>query len=700
MLGLYNPWLVALSILVAVVASYTTLDLARRVTSSHGKLARVWLLGGACSMGTGIWAMHFVGMLAFSLPIAMAYQVSTTLISMLIAIVVSGFALFIVSRRDVNLRELLGGAIFMGLGISAMHYTGMAAMDLSPPIAYDGLTVAASVVIAIVASLAALVIALKLPSYDAKIARPAQVVSALIMGFAITGMHYTAMSAANFSPNTICLSGTSVNNNWLATLISVVSFTILGVTLLLSVFDARLALRTGKLQASLSKTKESLDQAHDRLRHLALHDALTNLPNRAFLEQRVSQALQPVHLASSHTALMFLDLDRFKIVNDSLGHQAGDEVLKEAALRIRSRLRHEDTIARIGGDEFVVVLPGLEHIEYAALVAQKLLDAFVTPISLRGAEINTSVSIGVSVAPQDGSALDELLGRADVAMYHAKKLGRNNYQFYAPLLNESAGKRLSQENSFRRAISEEQFELWYQPKISMGTGRVVGLEALIRWRHPERGLVPPVEFIPLAEETGLIVPLGAWVIRTACRQNKLWQDIGMPKLRIAVNVSAAQFRQPTLLRFISDVLQETQLDPDCLELEVTESVVMYNPEETALTLGKLREMGIHISIDDFGTGYSSLSYLKKLPIDTLKVDRSFVKDIIANGDDAAIVRAIVALAQTLKLNIVAEGVEDQAQFAFLSAIGCDEYQGYYFSRPVQPHDIVQMLGQPTPIAAA
>jgi diguanylate cyclase len=691
MIGSYNPWLVILSVVVAAMASYTALDLARRVTTTQGSAAIVWLLGGACAMGTGIWSMHFVGMLAFSLPIAMAYHVTTTLISMVIAVVVSAFALYVVSRRELSVNHFIAGGILMGLGISAMHYTGMAAMDMWPSISYDAIRVIASVAIAIAASLVALLIAMKLPQYEERIARPAQGMSALAMGLAIAGMHYTAMSAARFAPNTICLSGTSVNNAWLAGVIALVTFTILSITLLLSMLDSRYKQKTGGLTASLNASQLSLDQAHQQLRHLALHDALTNLPNRTLLEERLTEVIQRTKGGDGFCALMFLDLDRFKIVNDSLGHQAGDEVLQEVARRIRSRVRHDDTVSRIGGDEFVVLVFRIDRPDDAAIVAQKLLEAFEAPIRVHGAEIMSSVSIGISVAPEDGVTVDDLMAHADVAMYHAKKQGRNNYQFYRRELNEFAGKRLALENGLRRAIADQQFELWYQPKINMGSGEIVGLEALVRWRHPERGLIPPLEFIPLAEETGLITQLGTWVIQTACRQNRIWRDAGLPKLRIAVNVSAAQFRQPTLPRIILDALNETQLEPESLELEVTESVVMSNPEEAVLTLDKIRQMGVHISIDDFGTGYSSLSYLKKFPIDTLKVDRSFIRDVIGSSDDAAIVKAIVALAQSLKLNIVAEGVEDAAQLSFLNALGCDEYQGYYFSRPVPAADIAGLL---------
>jgi diguanylate cyclase (GGDEF)-like protein len=476
----------------------------------------------------------------------------------------------------------------------------------------------------------------------------------------------------------------------MAALISLISVTILGVTILLSIFDGHITRRTGTLTASLDQTKESLDLANEKLRHMALHDALTNLPNRALLEQRAKEALDRIGRTGTAFAMMFIDLDRFKLINDSLGHQAGDEVLSEVARRIRGRLRHEDTLSRLGGDEFVVLLGSMDRASDAGIVAQKIQACMTEPFRLKGAEMVISASIGISLAPQDGSSVAELLAHADIAMYHAKKLGRNNYQYFAPALNEFAGKRLALEHSLRRAVAEEQFELWYQPKIHISTRRIVGLEALVRWRHPEQGLVMPQEFIPLAEETGLITQLGTWVIRAACRQNRRWRDDGLDNLRIAVNVSAAQFRQPTLVRVITEALEESSLEPEALELEVTESVVMSNPHEAVTTLQQLREMGVSISIDDFGTGYSSLSYLKKFPINTLKVDRTFIRDILSSGDDAAIVKAIVAMAQSLRLNIVAEGVEDSAQLAFLDSIGCDQYQGYFFSRPV-PSNVVPTL---------
>jgi len=682
MTGFYEPWLVVLSIVVAAIASYTALDLARRVNTARGPMASAWLLGGACSMGTGIWAMHFVGMLAFSLPIPMAYKVPETLLSMLIAVVVSAFALYVVSRPKLGLGHLLGGAVLMGLGISAMHYTGMAAMDVMPAIQYDPWRVLMSVGVAILAALAALTIALKLPRYEERIARPAQMLSSLLMGLAITGMHYTAMSAARFAPGTVCLSGTAVNNDWMAGLIALISLTILGVTILLSVFDGHIARRTGALTAVLDQAKESLDVANEKLRHMALHDGLTNLPNRTLLEQRVKEALERTVRTGASFALMFIDLDRFKLINDSLGHQAGDDVLAEVARRVRGKLRHQDTLARLGGDEFVVLLSGIDRASDAGIVAQKIQACMAEPFRPKGAEMVISASIGISIGPQDGASVSELLAHADIAMYHAKKLGRNNCQYFAPALNEFAGRKLELENSLRKALAEEQLELWYQPKVNVASQRIVGLEALVRWRHPERGLVMPQEFIPLAEETGLITQLGTWVIRTACRQNRIWRDDGLEDVRIAVNVSAAQFRQPTLVRIITEALEESRLEPDALELEVTESVVMSNPHEAVKTLQQLREMGICISIDDFGTGYSSLSYLKKFPINTLKVDRTFIKDVLSSGDDAAIVKAIVAMARSLRLNIVAEGVEDDAQLAFLESIGCDQCQGYFFSRPV------------------
>jgi diguanylate cyclase (GGDEF)-like protein len=683
MIGTYDYWMVILSIAVAILASYAALNLATRITASKGVTARTWLLGGAFSMGTGIWSMHFLGMLAFSLPIPMGYDIPVTLLSMLIAILVSGFALYVVSRETLRLPRLLVAGALMGTGIAAMHYTGMAAMQMSPPIVYDPLLFATSVVIAIAASLAALWIAFTLRDNSGWM-RYAQLGAAIIMGFAITGMHYTGMAAARFAPNSLCLANPLADNSWMAGTIAILTFIILCATLALSVLDARMASKTAKIV-------ESLKAANDELQRLALQDPLTKLPNRVLFEDRLNQALVHAQRHNTVFAILFVDLDRFKTVNDSLGHFIGDELLRAVAARLQKLVRAEDTVSRLGGDEFVVLLREITDVSDAATAADKILAGLGLAFRVHTHELFITPSIGISVFPAHGQNGQTLLTSADAAMYSAKKLGRNNVQIFAPEMNTSFPERLQLENDLRQALKRREFELHYQPKVDMQLGRIVGMEALLRWRHPQRGLVPPIEFIPLAEDTGLIVPIGRWVLEEACSQNKAWQNRGLGKLCVAVNISAVQFRQKDLLDTIAHALTRSGLAPEYLEVEITESTVMHNASEAIVTLERLRKSGVMISIDDFGTGYSSLSYLKSFPIDTLKIDRSFIREISEHTSDAAIVRAIIGLAHNLRLRVVAEGVETKQQVEFLRSLESDEYQGYYFSRPIPASEFERFL---------
>jgi diguanylate cyclase (GGDEF)-like protein len=390
---------------------------------------------------------------------------------------------------------------------------------------------------------------------------------------------------------------------------------------------------------------------------------------------------------------MFLDLDRFKLINDTMGHNLGDLLLKDVAERIRQTLREEDTIARQGGDEFLVLLPEIRDEQEVVSVAERILGVFTQPILLDDNEIYMSTSIGISLYPNDGSEMETLVKQADTAMYYAKEQGKNNYQFFTAGLNIKANQRLSTENSLRKALTRGEFILHYQPQVDVESGCIVGLEALIRWNSAEQGIVPPFSFIPVAEETGLIVPIGEWVLRTACAQNKAWQEQGYPHLRMSVNISARQFREPKLIELVAGILEETCLDPQWLELEITESIAMENGEASVEMLSRFKNIGVRISIDDFGTGFSSLNYLRRMPIDTLKIDQSFIQDISTGENGEEVVTAIIQLAKNLRLKVIAEGVETYTQRSFLKDKQCDEMQGFLFSKAVTAQDVEKLFEQ-------
>ncbi len=434
-----------------------------------------------------------------------------------------------------------------------------------------------------------------------------------------------------------------------------------------------------------------LKQYQAELEYRANYDVLTGLANKNLLHDRLDHAIAVAGRANGKFALLYLDLDRFKLINDSLGHTSGDVLLTTIAARLRTFVRDSDTVARLGGDEFAIVLNEVEHASSIATISQKILMQIDQPVGIEGREVFTSASIGVCVFPDDGDNRDSLIKNADTAMYRAKQAGRNQVCFYTADLNAHALEHLQLEADLRRALVMHEFELHYQPRVELSSGRITSVEALVRWRRPAEGLVPPARFIPLAEETGLIVPLGEWVLRTACEQMKTWRDGGCVDMRVAVNLSPRQFRQPDIAGAIAAILKDTGLDSRHLELEITESIAMHDPQVTQRVLEQLSAIGISHAIDDFGTGYSSLAYLKRFPIDTLKIDQSFVEGVPADADDANIVRAIIALARSLELVVIAEGVETEAQRAFLHAQGCHEIQGFLVCRPQPAHALAELL---------
>lgn len=449
-------------------------------------------------------------------------------------------------------------------------------------------------------------------------------------------------------------------------------------------------------QLGQSRSREGeIKLAHaERVEYLAYHDGLTGLPNRSLFSKLLGQSINEAHRYDRQLAVAFLDLDRFKQINDTLGHDAGDQLLREVSNRLKGCVRGSDSVARLGGDEFVALLLNLDDPKYAASVAQKILAVIAKPFTLNGREFRVTASIGISAYPQDGLDEQTLTKNADIAMYQAKAEGKNNFQFYSAALNANSLERLTLESGLRHALEHNEFRLCYQAKRDIGSGRITGMEALLRWEHPDLGLLAPMQFIPMAEETGLIVPIGRWVLETACSQNVAWQNAGVPPLTIAVNLTARQFADERLLEDVSAALQTTGMDPHLLEFEISESVLIGDVDATLRILTALKRLGTRIAIDDFGIGYSSLTMLQRFPLDTIKIDRSFIRTIAADPDNWGLADAVITMGKNLSLTVVAQGVETGEQAEFLRAHACDELQGFYFSRPLPPEEFAQLLLAP------
>jgi diguanylate cyclase (GGDEF)-like protein len=468
---------------------------------------------------------------------------------------------------------------------------------------------------------------------------------------------------------------------------------ILGVVALMAgaLAGATLVLRTRQLEHNIERRRK----AEEKIRHLVHYDALTNLPNRTLLEQRLADALAEARRNGRMLALLYLDLDRFKRVNDGAGHALGDQMLQAVVERLTAIVPEADILARVGGDEFTVLLRDISRVQDAVDVADRILEGLRRPLTVDHQEFHTTASMGIALYPNDAEEVDTLLRYADVAMYRAKEQGGDNYQLNTPTMNAQVVDRVALENDLRCALEHGELVVYYQPQVDITSERIVGVEALVRWQHPERGLTLPADFIPLAEESGLIVPLGAWVLRTACAQAKAWQEAGLDPIRVAVNLSARQFQQGDLMETVRLVLQETGLDPHYLQLEITESVAVRDIDFTTAMLSDLKEMGVQIAIDDFGTGHSSLNYLKRLPIDDVKIDRSFVGDLDIDPNDAAIVSSVIAMTHELNLKAVAEGVETKEQLAFLRERRCDLAQGFLFAKPMPADAVEKMIARGT-----
>jgi len=799
--GSYNVGLVFLSVLIAIYSSYVSLNFISRLRNSDSAhIIKSGIITSGLVLGLGVWSMHFVGMMAFSLPIPVFYDGTLTLLSLVVAIIAAIIGLAIANSEENKIR-LLSGGLILGIGISSMHYIGMFAMRMAAYMHHNLPLIILSVIIGITASIIALWIVFAVNKDEISTSFQFKSISAVIMGSAIAGMHYTGMFAMSFhatndpnyissgfelDPGIIGVALTvsvlllmtfalwfsrivaesnliqeneekirAITENLLDIIITIntsgiIEFTNAAITRTFGYqpeevigknvnilmpypwkdnHDAYIhnylttnhanimgqaareykgVKKNGELfpiDLSLSETViagqkyfigtirdiSERNEAQQQLLYLAHHDILTTLPNRHSFIEHLERSLSQAKRRDKMIAVMFLDLDRFKVINDTLGHNIGDLLLKEIAKRLKYCVRDSDVIARLSGDEFTILLDDITTANDISPIAEKIIKEIALPFMNSGHELFTSASIGISIFPDDGKTASSIMRHADIAMYRAKSKGGNQFCFYSTGMNARTSNRLKLESDLRRALERDEFELYYQPQIDTENGVYSGVEALLRWNHPELGLLPPVDFVPQLEETGHIIPVSEWIILTACQQAMSWEKAGIPPIHIAVNLSARQFSDKDMVEKIAHILEKTGVNPEHLELEITENILMQPDSHTMNSIRNLHALGIQLAIDDFGTGYSSLSYLKRFPIHTLKIDRSFVRDIAIDSDDASIVQLIIDMAHSLKLNVVAEGVETKEQIEFLKQRKCWEMQGYYFSKPLPADEIIHLL---------
>ncbi|MCA1477456.1 MULTISPECIES: EAL domain-containing protein [Bradyrhizobium] len=788
-----HDWrLVALGGAVCLLASAAAISLFQRARATHGAGRLAWIALDAAVSGCGIWATHFIAMLAYGPGSAGAYNIPVTILSLMLAISLTfvGLSIAVASSRPVWI--VVGGAI-VGLGVAAMHYTGMAALEMPARLDWIGSTVAASVLFGVVFAALALFVAARGEGIRHALSATA------LLTLAIVAHHFTAMGAVLLTPDpTIAISGLSVPPASLSFLTAGAAVAIIAIALVAALLDRRAKGELGRQQIVLDSALENMSQglcmfdadgkiilfneryaamlrrtdvpltgrllvdvlreeqakgqwqgdadeffarlvadaregrtttdvvnrfgrsirvvnqpmqgggwvatfeditewleAQAKISHMARHDALTSLPNRVLFHEQLEQGLRQTK-SGDQLAVLCLDLDHFKDINDSLGHPIGDALLKEVGRRLEATVGEQDTVARLGGDEFAVVQIGRSEEIAARSLAGRLVEVISAPYQIDDHQIVIGVSIGISLSPQDGSHPDELLKNADLALYRAKADGRGTYRFFETGMDARAQARRLLEMDLRAALQRDEFEVYYQPIREVASGRVVAFEALLRWNHPQRGLIAPISFIPLAEETGLIVQLGEFVLRSACADAATWPD----DVDVAVNLSPVQFKSPNLIAGVTEALAASGLGARRLELEITESVLLQNSEATLTTLHELRAMGVRISLDDFGTGYSSLSYLRSFPFDKIKIDRSFVSELATREDSMAIIRAVTGLGRSLGIVTTAEGVENDAQLELLRREGCTQAQGYLFSKPRPASDVAIMLERPRLRASA
>jgi diguanylate cyclase (GGDEF)-like protein len=669
-----DAWALALAAVMAMLLSHTTLTLARSVSAVSARSSACIVLLSSLALGFGLWSTNFVQVMSLWLPERPNVGISWFVLPFAVAAATQGCALLFLARREPDGSAMAGAAFALAVGAGMTH---CAALDELPGllVLQEELPwIAASFLIAFAAFLAALWVWFRPRHGRSWRGRCAGLLASLLGAAGILGA--TAQSLANSRLALSACCGEPASPGRLLT-ISIAAFgcAVLSMTLTIAICCNRMKERS-------NRNAREVEQVDARLQYLATHDSLTGLPNRQRFKDRLSSSIADAQGNGRSVAIAVFDLDHFSAINHSLGHGVGDWLLTEVARRITAAVaKPTATLARLDGDEFAVLIEDVAARFEARPVSAAILSAFDEPMQVNGTALSVRATVGVSVWPDDGRRSDDLLAHAEVAMTIAKKRGGNQALFFHPGMTDSMQERLSWENDLRRALAAGEFELYYQPEISIKTGRIVAAEALLRWRHPSKGIIGPSSFISLAEETGLMIPLGEWALREACRQARSWQiDLGI-LLPVAVNLSATQFRRHNIPQMIQAALADAGLDPHALEIELTESALMTNPEESAGVLRQLRKMGVSVAIDDFGTGYSSLSYLRRFSIDKLKIDRSFIRDLATSRTDESIVRAIVSLARSVGLRVVAEGIESAEQLEFVTRLECDQWQGYHCCAP-------------------
>jgi diguanylate cyclase (GGDEF)-like protein len=661
----------ALGALVGALAAYVALDLARRVPTVGPRLGLRWLSGAAISLGTGLWSIHVIAVSALALPYRIGYHPLAALGGWLLAALLGGLGLGAVSGRLMTLRRMLVGAAALGVAIATVQLGAMLSLGLRPGIDWEAGPVAATAAAAVVGCAAAVALTFRTRRRSRRHQPAWQALAAVILGLTLVLGQQLAIGSAGLATQTYSAYEGRVAPATLTLLASVGSIAMLLVALVLSILEARL--------------RASLRHAEGELQRQSFRDPLTKLPNRLMFEGTLAQAAQQADEDHGRFALLFIDLDAFKPVNEALGHAGGDRMLRAVASRLKAHAKAADFVAHLGGDEFLMLVRGNPREDEIARLAARLLEALNQPCRSGGREASVTSSIGIAMYPDHGT-MSMLIAHAEAAMRAAKSAGGASWCFFEPRMMSGAREQVELLQDLRGALAQGQLELYYQPKVHAPSGEITGAEALLRWHHPERGMVLPSVFIPIAERFGLINSMGNWVIDEACRQARAWRDQGL-LMRVAINLSVHQLRNPELVERIAEALRQHQVNPRLLTCEITESVAMEDAEGAMLMFEKLAAAGVHLSIDDFGTGYSSLSYLRKLRAGELKIDRSFVLDLETSSDARAVVDAVIKLAQALGLKVVAEGVETEEQHTILRSLGCDELQGFLFAKPMPAKDL-------------